>query len=333
MNNRLKIDFVIPWVDGSDPEWIADKNKYLDEEDKISAADNRFRDWGIMKYWFRGVEKYAPWVNHIYFITWGHIPEWLNTDNPKLTIVRHEYYIPKEYLPTFSSHPIELNMHRITGLEEHFVYFNDDMFLTDYVKEEDFFENGLPKDMAIPDVLSTGDYNDAFVHFLLNDSAIINKYFQKHKVMKKFRNKFYNLKYKKNLLKTLLLTPFNRFSLFYIRHLPQAFLKSTFESVWNKEYDILNEVSKHKFRNYKDLNQHLMIWWQLCEGKFVPMKETGKYYDLRNKFDYSIIYERKYKYICLNDTSENINFEDEKIRIQAAFEKALPEKSSFEKQK
>ena len=26
---------------------------------------------------------------------------------------KHEDYIPKQYLPTFSSHPIELNMHRI----------------------------------------------------------------------------------------------------------------------------------------------------------------------------------------------------------------------------
>ena len=31
-------------------------------------------------------------------------------------------------------------MHRIKGLSEHFVYFNDDMFITNYVKEEDFFK-------------------------------------------------------------------------------------------------------------------------------------------------------------------------------------------------
>ncbi|MBQ6357217.1 MAG: capsule biosynthesis protein CapK, partial [Solobacterium sp.] len=44
----------------------------------MAAIDNRFKDWGLFKYWFRGVEKFAPWVNKIYFITWGHVPTWLD---------------------------------------------------------------------------------------------------------------------------------------------------------------------------------------------------------------------------------------------------------------
>ena len=43
--------------------------------------------------------------------------------------MRHEDYLPDEYRPAFSSHPIELNLHRIKGLSERFVYFNDDMYL------------------------------------------------------------------------------------------------------------------------------------------------------------------------------------------------------------
>ena len=106
--NNGPIDFVIPWVDGNDPAWQLEKAKitgtrYSDD------SKARYRDWDILKYWFRGVEKYTPWVNHIYFITWGHVPEWLNQEHPKLTIVNHKDYIPEEYLPTFSSHPIELN--------------------------------------------------------------------------------------------------------------------------------------------------------------------------------------------------------------------------------
>ena len=40
------IDFIIPWVDGGDPEWLAEKNKYsekkMTEED---AWDIGFRHW------------------------------------------------------------------------------------------------------------------------------------------------------------------------------------------------------------------------------------------------------------------------------------------------
>ena len=95
-----KIDFVLPWVDGSDSAWIKQRNEYLGIKND-QTQDSRFRDWENLQYWFRGVEKFAPWVNHIYFVTWGHIPSWLNTDHPKLTVVKHEDYIPKQYLHTF----------------------------------------------------------------------------------------------------------------------------------------------------------------------------------------------------------------------------------------
>src|SRR5690554_4427002 len=135
-----KIDFVIPWVDGSDPKWQKVRNQFDDNNFIVS----QYRDWDILKYWFRGVEKFAPWVNKIFFVTWGHVPEFLNLEHPKLVIVRHEDYIPKEYLPTFSANVIETNLHRIEGLSDKFVYFNDDVFITKKVTKEDFFKNGLP---------------------------------------------------------------------------------------------------------------------------------------------------------------------------------------------
>lgn len=124
----MDIDFVIPWVDGSDLEWRKSKNKYSGKIDEpVDITDARYRDWDILKYWFRGVEKYAPWVHKIYFVTCGQKPDWLNENHDKLVLVNHEDYIPHEYLPTFSSHTIELNFHRIKNLSEHFVYFNDDV--------------------------------------------------------------------------------------------------------------------------------------------------------------------------------------------------------------
>lgn len=137
----MDIDFVIPWVDGSDPEWRKSKNKYSGKIDEpVDITDARYRDWDILKYWFRGVEKYAPWVHKIYFVTCGQKPDWLNENHEKLILVNHEDYIPREYLPTFSANPIELNFHRIKNLSEHFVYFNDDVFITSKVEPEVFFK-------------------------------------------------------------------------------------------------------------------------------------------------------------------------------------------------
>lgn len=118
---NAKIDFVICWVNGADEKWIQKKKSYM----PLKGEDvnvNRYRDWETLIFGFRGVEKFAPWVNHIYFISDQQVPHWLNTKNSKLTIVDHTDYIPKKYLPTFSSHPIELNLHRIQRLSETFIY-------------------------------------------------------------------------------------------------------------------------------------------------------------------------------------------------------------------
>ena len=39
-----KIDFVLPWVDGSDEAWIRQRNEYLNIRDG-DLSNSRFRDW------------------------------------------------------------------------------------------------------------------------------------------------------------------------------------------------------------------------------------------------------------------------------------------------
>ena len=112
------IDAVITWVDGNDPVWLSEKEKYLPKRDtyKSGTSNMRFRDWENLQYIFRGIELYMPWIDTVHFITCGHLPEWLNTEAEKLHIVKHSDFIPEAYLPTFNSDAIELNMHRIPGL-------------------------------------------------------------------------------------------------------------------------------------------------------------------------------------------------------------------------
>lgn len=69
------IDIVVTWVDGNDEEWNREKIRYMNESDPSTVgAENpkeRYRNWGLLSYWFRAVEKYAPWVRSVYFITTG----------------------------------------------------------------------------------------------------------------------------------------------------------------------------------------------------------------------------------------------------------------------
>jgi hypothetical protein len=78
-------------------------------------------------------------------VTDEQIPDWLNIAHPGIAVVDHRQNIPAEFLPTFNSHVIEAYLHRIPGLAEHYIYFNDDFFLTAPAEPGDFFTpNGLP---------------------------------------------------------------------------------------------------------------------------------------------------------------------------------------------
>lgn len=328
-----KIDFVIAWLDSTDPIWQNAFHTYLPNNQSIyDLRCIRFRNWENLRYWFRGVERFAPWVNKVHFITCGQIPDWLNTNAPKLHVVKHTDYIPPEFLPTFSSCPIALNLHRIEGLAEHFVFFDDDMFLIDKVRPENFFRKGLPCDMAAFNALSPGDI---FTHIVVNDLRIVNASFKKHEMLRRHFWKWVSLQAGNKLLRTLFLSPWPHFTGFYDPHLPQVFLKSTFEEVWEKHRDVLLNTTATRFRSTADVSSWLFRYWQLAKGDFIPtnLDRYGAYFNISDKtidkIAQTIEYQKK-KMVCLND-GEVSSFEEAKNRINAAFHKILPEISSFEK--
>ena len=327
-----KIDLVLPWVDGCDHEWQKQKSKYDSSVEENSGGANRYRDWDMLIYLFRGIEKFLPWVRKVHFITCGHLPDWLNTGCEKLNIVKHNDYIPDKYLPTFSSHPIELNMFRIDDLTEQFIYLNDDTFFTGPLEEKDFFVNGLPKDCAL---VAVHQFKKEIVdHIIANDLGVINENFNKFKSIFKNITKWFSLKYGKVLIKNLYFLPTGNFVGFELKHIPQAYLKSTLKEVWEKEYEVLDRTSSNKFRSRSDVNQWLFRYWQIASGNFVPEKTNKGKFFIIGKDDGDIkqaIIQQKYKMICLSDDIIDIDFESEKKKICSWFDEILPNKSMFEK--
>ena len=329
------IDFVIAWVDGGDAAWLKEKQDYAARQNsayskKWTSGDNRYRDWGLLRYWFRGVETFAPWCSRIWFVTWGHYPAWLNTAHPKLRIVRHDEFIPAKYLPTFSSHTIELNLHRIKDLSEHFVYFNDDMFLTAPVKPTDFFVGGKPCDSA---VLLPIRLEQNGIRAEINDMYVINAHFDKRKTMHRHFADWYSPVYGKLLLRTLLLTPFSLFPGFYVSHLPCAYRKQTFFDVWQAEEACLDTTCSHRFREVTDVNQWLMEYWQFCTGFHPRTPDIGRYYEGQASFDEMCraVRAQRYRMVCCNDSPDIIDFPAAASALHQAFDSILPHKSTFER--
>ncbi|MDO5154836.1 MAG: Stealth CR1 domain-containing protein [Eubacteriales bacterium] len=331
----MDIDFVIMWVDGNDPEWRKEKSKYMPDS-QSDASDARYRDWELLKYWFRGVEKFAPWVRKIHFVTWGHVPTWLDVTNPKIHIVKHEDYMPKEILPVFNSSVIELYLHKIEGLAEHFVFFNDDVFLVDDTKPEVFFMDGKPVDMLAFQPVVANPKNPVMSNIYMNNSLILAKHFNKREGVKTHPGNYFRIGYPPlyffyNLLELF----FPLYTGFYTVHGPAPFLKKTYEEVWEQEGEALRKASQDRFRGNGDVTQYLFREWQKLSGDFVPrnVHKNFQYYEMseNNQALYQAIRKPKKKVICINDAEIHGDISEMQKELHMAFENILPNKSCFEK--
>ena len=327
------IDIVVTWVDMADPDWQKEFAAYSGRGkiESNGVSDARFRDGGFLKYWFRGIEKFMPWVRKIHFVTAGQKPEWLDISNPKLHLVDHKDFIPHEYLPTYNSVVIERYMHKIPGLSDKFIYFNDDFYVIRPVAIDRFFRNGLPCDFAC------FQYNPSWSQWyktLKNNIRIINLHFDKKEVTRKFHDKWFSPVYGKKARMNRLLKPYGKFITLRTHHNAQPYLKETFEEVWSVADEELIKTSSNRFRSVTDYSPELFRTWQICRGNFEPYNTycDTKMFPLMVKPRQAVraIYEQKYSLICLNDNVHIRNYDELMLKLRDAFEHILPEKSSFE---
>lgn len=339
----MDIDFVVTWVDSNDPQWQEEFRKYKGITTTADQSKARYRDWDFFKYWFRAVEKYAPWVHKVYVITNGKFPDWINPSCDKLALVKHSDYIPEQFLPTFNSRTIEFYMNRIKGLSEHFVYFNDDMYLNAPVSPDYYFRNGLPCDNNAESVYNVTAYHPTSrFHIsvgLFVNICVINGHFDRRKVIKQSRKNWYgfHLSLVDRLMSFIISCYRNGWFVgFRSRHIEQPYLKSVFDDAWEKEPGMLTESST-RFREDATLTPYFFRNWQFASNKFYPVRlKHGRKFTLLPLFLPKILKalnNPKIWSICLNDTAScgESDFQKCQQDVEKAFNMKFPEKSSFEK--
>lgn len=307
-----KIDFVFPYVDCSDPIW---QESYKEERRKndlpTEISQVRFRQWDNLKYLFRGIEKFAPWIGNVYMIVSNkeQVPDWVNTNEVK--IVLHSDIIPEQFLPTFNSCTIEMFIGNIKGLSERFIYSNDDMFFLRPMKEEDFFINAVPKLSAKTDK----GLKTMFKRVEWKCLRMIADYFG-----------------------TKLPDP------------EEVFLKipHTFVPITRETTRIVGTIFKPEiysscspFRKSKNLNQYIYTYYQIFSSTYLESERTYKYTSFKDR-EYVLdkarviaedITKQTYDSICINDVIDfksEVVFEAAKQIINNAFDTILPESSKYE---
>lgn len=337
-----KIDFVITWVDGDDEEWLVKKRSFMKSTDlsTVDARARRFRDWDNLVYLFRGISHFTPWVNHVYLVTPNQRPEWLNFDCERISLINQDdLFEDKDAVPTFNNCAIELLFHKIPGLSEQFVYFNDDMFILRETPPTDFFKNGLPCiTLAFAPTVAeyTSDLKSVYGIDVMN-TRLVARHFTKNEILQNGWRKYLNPRNGREIFKTMLCLPFHGLVGFNEMHTAYSYLKSTYEEVWELEDEQLRESCKTRFRGEFSMNHHAMRYWQMAKGDVsVRRRSFSKMFDIHAIGDerpvVNAILKGKPNMICINDNvEEGKDFELIRNRIRSALDERFPDKCEFEK--
>lgn len=316
------IDIVYTWVNSDDEEFnkirLAHQKQFdasVSESKSESTDIARFESRDELKYSIRSVLTYAPWVNHIYIVTNGQVPKWLDDSYDKVTVITHSQIIEPEFLPTFNSHVIESALHKIPNLSEHFIYFNDDVMLTRPLPASYFFtSSGIAKLFITNSKLPNGDKN-------INDSP--TQWAAKNS-------------------RQLLLAETGLWVEVMFAHTFHPQLKSIHEEIEKLWADEVAICRKNKFRDGTDLNIATFLHHHLAliRGQAIATRTRCMYFNIREKqaekFYRSLLSNKGTSgathSICLNDRVSNSSNEldDFDIKLRAFLDSYYPEPSDAE---
>lgn len=302
-----KIDIVILWINPEDKYWNNEYEKYSEIEGRKVEGSIRYRDYGTLKYILRGIEKNAPWVNKVHLILSGEsqIPTWLDVNYDSLEIHYHKEFIPVNLLPTFNSNVIEVYLHKIKSLSQHYILFNDDQFILNKLDAEMFVKDNYPVFMGKTKPLEFKlDLFNSFHQSLDNNLKFeINFCTQNNLSIKKYKH----------------------------AHLPECHCKDfEMEVVSNNKPLFINSFIRSKFRSNDNFTNWLFSDLIQLKGDYyknIDLYNNSCYHLITNQTNFNDFKDKQL--VCFND-NKDINFMECTKRLVTFLDSIYPDKSSFE---
>jgi hypothetical protein len=310
------VDVVYTWVDGEEEEMRAKRARYqergtveiLDKETNAS----RYTSHDELKYSLRSLAMYADFVRHIYIVTDNQKPCWLDDQAPGITVVDHRDIFPRGVLPVFNSHAIETRLHHIPGLSEHYLYFNDDVFVGRRVTAQHFFHgSGLMKIPVSPVKIGVGKPH---AEETATNSASKN-------------------------VRRLLFEEFGRMTTNNFMHTPLPQQRGTLEALEQLFPDEVRRTTASRFRSPQDIamTAPLLYQYALMTGRGVPGRFRFRYVNISRPDAEERLADlrrnRGFDFFCLNDVDVPPEERAQvSVRMGEFLEDYFPFPSPFEKQ-
>lgn len=318
-DNPDQIDIVYLWVDGSDAVWQKKRQRAYrawsernpNELAVFGNAAGRFRDNGELLFNLRALERFFPDHGHVYIVTDGQVPHWLQPSR-RITVVDHGALIPPSAGAVFDSGNIESYLHRIPGLSERYLYLNDDVFFGATVDPAWWFGSRLK-------VFAQSDKVPGFACLQPQETALVNASI----LSKNWMTRRY---------------PEYRHDPRVYSHAPRPMLKSAMQELEALAPELFAHVRSTAFRSWRSppLVSDLVPRWMVHTGYaeqivLDPLHiSTGdrmarqQLDTLRGRFG-------RLPFFCLNDTCDEAPDDDPRLlRVTRTLDTLLPEPSSFE---
>lgn len=318
---EFEIDFVLPWVNGNNANWQRNFKRVHDQsrvDEELNGVERYRTSENSLEIWLKGILKYANWVRYIFIVVDElNIPDVPINLSSKIKIIPHSSIMPRNTLPVFNSNTIELNIDNIADLAEHFVLFNDDCFVIDYVQPDDFFSGfGIPVD-ASRVIRATG--NTKYEKVLMNDMSIIFSFYSMNSRLNRLRMlgriRFFSHDFWQSLVTVLL---YKRVR-WYDEHLPVSYVKSEISNFYENYPEVRNNQNSKKFRSVNDISHRVFRFWRLAskEYKRREIGTLGIYCELNAEIHEVIQGSRKkgYKIICVNDVPMKKEVYETSVRL------------------
>ena len=259
-----KIDAVITWVDGSEPNYQRKLKEHLSNNDTIKRQYLQANEINLC---VASIVKYAPFIRKIFIVTDKQSP---NLDSvkhivskEKIEIVDHEEIFRDniEFLPTFNIRSIDALLFRIKDLSEKFIYFNDDMFLIKKTNPEDWFVG----DKAV----LTGNWVKTY-----NKKPI--------KIISQKIKSFFNMRpsFNASQSKAANIAGFNS-KYFKSYHCGRPQIKSVIKDFYNKNPEKLVDQIKYKFRDDRQYMPYSLCWHLLIKKTLFIESSISKLVEIK----------------------------------------------------
>lgn len=298
----FEVDLVVPFVNNREKVWLKTHEEYCSKHKKDGLCTEtqsvRFDDLGFFRFMLEGVKKFMPFIRKVHLIVSNieQVPSYVDTT--KINIVLHKDIIPPKFLPTFNSTTIEMFIHNIPDLTEHFIYSNDDMFPVGMLSKEDFFTKDGKIKMSFTE-LELGNSTSSFRKVCFNNQLYVCNSFG----FKCEGDKFIKPK-----------------------HTMTPMLKSHVELVRNKDKKTI-EDNISAFRTTKQHNQYIFPIYEILTNNCVESPIDFSYIDFSEGKDKIIeeILNKNRQIVCINDveTKERRQIVLHKIEIVNAFNEKL----------